>query len=57
MNPTRLVCLVLTHRYVKVHFPDSDAPGEYLLRCSRCGHERDLPPRDPNSPGTYAWDV
>lgn len=57
MNAMRLICLVLAHRYEKVHFPDSDAPGEYYVRCRRCGHERDLPPKDPNSPHRYAWDV
>ena len=57
MNVHRLVCLVLAHRYTKAYFPDDDRPGQYFLRCRRCGHERGAPEAGDTDPGRYAWDV
>jgi hypothetical protein len=51
VNARRLVCLIAAHRYRKVHHPDSDAPGEYFLRCERCGFRRDVPEHEPS----YRW--
>lgn len=54
MNTRRMVCVLLGHRYAKAYFPDSDA-GEFLLRCRRCGKERDYPGNP--DPGYYAWSI
>ena len=37
----RLICFVRGHRYAKAPYPDN--PGEFLLRCRRCGRVKELP--------------
>lgn len=39
VDKTRLLCMVIGHRYDRLRYPDS--PDGHFLRCRRCGHERD----------------
>lgn len=56
MNRKRLACVLLSHRYAKAFYEDSDA-GEYYLRCRRCGKVRGRADVDGNRPAYYAWDM
>lgn len=42
---TRLLCLVIGHRWSRAEYPGADAPDGYFLRCRRCAHEKETPDR------------
>ena len=47
----RVFCALLGHKYAKTSYPDN--PVEFLLRCRRCGHQKEWPGgfRPPTAPG------
>jgi hypothetical protein len=36
----RWICRIVRHQYIAERLPDSGDDGGFVLRCRRCGHER-----------------
>ena len=52
---TRLVCLLLGHRWLKTPYADADTGDGYLLRCRRCSKETEAAGSGVDWAGAGLW--